>query len=742
MASETRISTGTVDFSGGVDSQRVPTIASQQNPNGLRPNQLAWGQNITVRGGGVASRGGWVRLGKMPFSAWFQEAQMYEPDTGHPYIIAQIGGRTFKVDVDTFAVTEITVVGDPNPSDRLRSWMCQGEQFMIIQDGDSLPLFWDGATLRRSRGASGTLNVTAADFTVPAIGSFVDVTLTAPYAGSDNSPISIAGKRYLQVLPANFITLETFGAPAPIIIPEGTQITTTPASGSNTIATTIALANIPSLANQQVILFTNRKTPYPGFVGQILFMAGRTYKWISSGHVAPAANHVFLVNIDDTAGNTQLAGANLAGPPELPAASPMDYYMGRLWLASGRDYVAGDIVGGPSGTAFYKYKDSILKMSENLFISEGGVFTVPTKSGNITALKHAANLDTALGEGVLYPFTRNTVYSTNVVPTRSEWQTLTEPIQRVAQISYGTTSDRSVVAVNGDLFCQAIDGVRSFLLALRYFGQWGNKSISSELQRVFTLNTQDLLNFGSGVELDNRLLETCLPFETPIGVAHRGIAALDFDPMSTLQEQRAPAWDGVLSGVNFLRIMASDFDGERRAFAMVASPDNEIEVWELTRGQRWDTNEFGETRINWVLETPSYTWDKPFEFKELDTMELWMDQIAGTVDVAVYFRPDQHPCWEFWHRFQLCAPRDNCEVLGVDTEGCYPTQQYQPQYKIPIVLPKPPLKCEFTQSPGRPMNVGCAFQFKIVVVGAARLRGLTVHAFPKMREPYLGMRCS
>ena len=49
-----------LDFSGGIDSNVVTTIASQSNPTGLKRNQTAWLINATVRDGGITQRGGWT----------------------------------------------------------------------------------------------------------------------------------------------------------------------------------------------------------------------------------------------------------------------------------------------------------------------------------------------------------------------------------------------------------------------------------------------------------------------------------------------------------------------------------------------------------------------------------------------------------------------------------------------------------------------------------------------------------
>src|SRR5688572_13597250 len=45
---------------------------------------------------------------------------------------------------------------------------------------------------------------------------------------------------------------------------------------------------------------------------------------------------------------------------QIPVGRQMAYYMGRIWVAKGRDYLAGDIIFGPSGSPELGRRDSIL----------------------------------------------------------------------------------------------------------------------------------------------------------------------------------------------------------------------------------------------------------------------------------------------------------------------------------------------------------------------------------------------
>lgn len=591
-----RIVDGSLSFEGGIDSGRTPTIASESYPNGLKRNQLAWATNATMRGGGCRQRTGWKPLVQgANWSGLYQGGYLYEPETDLPYLVLDIGGRTYQVRVDTDnSVLDITAIGGPNPATEPKHWLEQGEQFLVIQDGVSEPLVWDGTTMAR---------------------------------------------------------------------------------------------------------------------------------------ISAVGNPVY---------------------PKLPIGTAMDYYMGRFWVANaGRAYVASDIVGtnntaASSGTAPYQYRDAILNIFENTFLSGGGAFVLPTNAGNIRSIDHTANLDTALGEGVLFVSTRKSIYSVNVTPDRASWILLTTPLQRVAQINFGTVSDRSVVPVNGDLFMQSSPNgdIRSFIMGLRYFQQWGNIPISRNMNRVLQFNDRELLRYASGIEFDNRLLQTVLPFQTDVGVAHKGIMVLDFDLISSFEEKLPPAWEGMYEGLDFMQLFSGDFGGLPRAFTVVRSRETgQIEVWEMTTQDRFDSQVgVNGNRVTWYIESPAYTWGNPFAMKQLETLELWIDKVLGTVEFEAYYKPDSWPCWIPWHAWTECAAKSCAE----DEEAivCYPgaiTEQFCESFVATRVLAKPPIQC--IKSSDRPSNRAFQFQIRLIIKGWCRVRGMLLHALPVKSQPFEGIVC-
>lgn len=428
-------------------------------------------------------------------------------------------------------------------------------------------------------------------------------------------------------------------------------------------------------------------------------------------------------------------------PPGLPAATCMDYYMGRIWYAQDRQYTAGDIVLGPSGTAAYGNRDSILRITENPLALAGDGFIVPTQDGIIRALKHTANLDSALGEGQLYAFTRTAVYSLSVPVTRAQWITSTEPLQKVAQLRNGAYGERCIVNINGDLFYLSWDGYRSLFVATRDFANWGNTPVSRNINRILNFNDRSLLSLSSGIYFDNRMLQTVLPEQTTVGTAFKGLVTLDFDLVSSIQsatsgEKRPPAWEGWWQGVKFLQLFEGDYGGLQRAFATVlAEEDGSIQVWELTTQER---NDEDDRRVEWFIETPAWTWGREFELKKLDGAEIWIDRVFGSVYLDVYYRPDAEACWQFWHRTEFCSARSTCE--DVVNPICYPQQPYGECYQFPVTLPTPPYApCSTCQN--KPLNIGYQFQLKIQVKGWCRIRGIMVYAVPVQKPPFNGMSC-
>lgn len=571
-----KVSDGFASLERGMDSGGNPSL--------LAHNQAAYAENITFRRGYAATRPGFRRINILPgadasalVGALFQGAEFYEDSAGRGRIMVMTGGRLFSVSVtgDKAGVSDASIPGDTNPANVQSAYMTQADNYMIVQDGLSRPIIYDGATARR------------------------------------------------------------------------------------------------------------------------------------------------------------------AGADEVPTGSgPMAYGMGRLWVAQGREYVAGDIAGGPTG---------VLKFTENDYLAEGGSFAVPLHSGPITAMRFTSALNTALGQGELLVFTPDAVYSTVVPTDRTVWKELSDPVQRIALINYGALGHFSTEPVNGDVFFRARDGIRSLVLAIRDFTMPGATSLSREVGRILDYDTPSLTQFSSASLFDNRLLLTATPaMRAGRGVAFGGLIALDFDLLSSMGTKSPAAYDGVWKlsvtrggatvPVEFLRLVKGRFDGVERCFAFCTAGSGLLELWEVTARDRFDTDiaddgVLVDSRIRAVLETGSYNFNQIGASKMLESADLWVDRVAGTVDFDLDFRPDQHPCWVDWRGWQVCGNYKDC---GPST-NCEPVT-YEEQYRPRMRVSQPPDAIE----PGanKPYRLGWEFQARIAWTGHARLKMLRLNAYATQEEPF------
>ena len=177
------------------------------DPFALNPKQLAFSVNSTVRGNFVTNRPPFqIQSIQFPIGDFtaalsgllFQGAIYAFPDSGPQIMVAQLGGRTFVFTPDTsgnVAMTEVTIPGDPNPATNPTAWLVQAERWVIINDGQSTPLFLDivAMTMRRSELESveqGVTDISSQPFTPPLNGTMV-INMTAPYTGPVNQAIDL-----------------------------------------------------------------------------------------------------------------------------------------------------------------------------------------------------------------------------------------------------------------------------------------------------------------------------------------------------------------------------------------------------------------------------------------------------------------------------------------------------------------------------------------------------------------------
>lgn len=170
-----RYTDGSVTFEGGVDSGVMPSEVDR--------NQVAFAVNASFRQGFVSPRPGFIQkdmvicdaitadnititsdITNITADGWSEEcynpsgltgilqcALPYIADNGRTFILMLISGKVWLYDIDQNSVQNISTSSSLyNPSNILDGWMVQAENFVIIQDGVSYPLIFNGVGIRRA----------------------------------------------------------------------------------------------------------------------------------------------------------------------------------------------------------------------------------------------------------------------------------------------------------------------------------------------------------------------------------------------------------------------------------------------------------------------------------------------------------------------------------------------------------------------------------------------------------------
>ena len=443
---------------------------------------------------------------------------------------------------------------------------------------------------------------------------------------------------------------------------------------------------------------------------------------------------------------------------EVPQGSgPMAYGHGRLWVAQGSNFLAGDIANSASG---------VLKFTENEYIAGGGSFRVPLGSGDITAMEFTNSPNNALGQGELFVFTQNGAVSVSVPANRYDWFAATDPAQKVVLINNGSMSQFSTDLVNGDILFRAKDGIRSLVMAVRDFTQYGNTPISREVNRILEDDDPAYFKYSSGVLFDNRyLLTTNSSKDNAKGVGFKGLVVLDFDLISGMGQKSQPAYDGYWQldltrsvggsdttvNIEWMGLVTGLVNSVESCFCFgrqgkvtvgtSLSATGDTEMWALQRGesgQIFDEDGTTDNKVTAEVESSSYVFGVPGGAKQLESADLWVDSVTGgVVSFSTYFHPDQYPAWISWQDWSINAAYKDCGTdVATTCDGgtAYIPQTYLPQYRPRMSIGAPPSGS--IDSAGHTYNYGFEFAARLKWVGRARIKMFKLNARNVPEVPY------
>ena len=652
-------------FADGMDSGVQPVL--------LPPTQLAFAENLTIRGDYISPRAInrqiILNFGSNPgadilINGVWQGAAYLKPDAGTEQLAFVASGRLFIVTPDpnglpSATVIERTIAGDPNPATQPQAWLWQSEMFLNWTDGLSGTIFYNSSA-----------------------------TITAAGIPPQTAARSNFG------LPVNFTTTVGVGATIQAI---GASQTWELASNAN-----ILVGDIITFKNNGQMVVTAVGSPNAGtsvtMVNQSAIPVGvfaAVGKVLSWSHIGT----------------------------QLPPGRMGTYWHGRniMALTDGKQFVIGDATGGASGTAAAQFRDSVISITENTYLAGGGNFAVPGSIGDIRAIIGTATLDASLGQGPALIVTPFVTFSLNLPTDRLTWQNLTNPILTESMVSNGGLGQYSTVNFNSDTIMRSVDGIRSLKLARQDFELWSNTPISYEVMRILENDNRFLLKYSSSMVFDNRLLMTAGPQATSRGVVHQGEVVLNADPVTSLRGKQPSVYDGLWTGLQVLQFVKGIFNEVERGFAFVFnSLTQQIELWEVMPTVPSSPN-FDLIGPNQSPVSVTYEFETAVRFKEhggqkmrpkrLRNGEIFLDFLDGRADVQVYWRPDSEQCWTLWKTFSVCNTPNSPNSNG-----------YRPR----IGFGEPPGKCDPINN--KPYREGFYFQFKFIITGAVSVKSITFQA--------------
>lgn len=300
-------------------------------------------------------------------------------------------------------------------------------------------------------------------------------------------------------------------------------------------------------------------------------------------------------------------GVHSRGAGSIPIGGAMEWIGDRLWVASGAALYASDI-GNP------------ISFTENLYVSGVGFFIMPQE---ITGLTRTLTTDFAQ----LLVFTRSTTQVIQAsIRDRSTW-TSTPNFQKELFPKIGCVSARSIKAHYGLLWWMTEHGLINLDAAASGYISSSLPYQDAEMQESKARLSQDL----SGV--------ACASFENYFLVSvpyadqfNRHTWCLD-NTVFPGRQQREPAWNSFWTGTRPVEWLTGEFTGQTRALYISKDYDGQNRLWEGFMPDRLDNN----CPITWWAETRGYSFESPMKPKQFRYGEVFMQELSGIVDVAVFW---------------------------------------------------------------------------------------------------------
>jgi hypothetical protein len=296
------------------------------------------------------------------------------------------------------------------------------------------------------------------------------------------------------------------------------------------------------------------------------------------------------------------------GPNAIPLGGPMEWVGDRLWVSRDIFLFASDIA---NPVAF----------TEAIYFATVRAFTLP---GPITALHKTTNPTSP--QLLVYTDHTTSLFLASI-RDRSQWPT-TRDFQQVVLSSIGCTSNRSVGAHYGMLWWWSEHGLVSFDAAGLNFITASLPYRDSEMNDSKGQLSEDL--GGVAVASVENYLLVSVPHSD---IYNRHTWVLDTGAYQTLNEMAPPVWNSFWTGTRPITWLVGQVNDTNAVFAFSKDYDGLVRLWEEFTPDRLDDG----CHITWYMETRGYFNQDPTIKKQFRFAKVFMSELLGTIDVAVFW---------------------------------------------------------------------------------------------------------
>jgi len=360
----------------------------------------------------------------------------------------------------------------------------------------------------------------------------------------------------------------------------------------------------------------------------------------------------------------------------MPIGNIMVFAHGRIFLATEENIVYASNFAYSTGLEGY----GVFNFTESEYFSGGDGFGAPASFGRITGAGVMQKIPDTNGHGPVVFLQERGAFAIDAAKPRTEW-TNDPNIQQIVLTGRGCSSHFSVIPANGDLWYRCNDRtIASFKREISLQEQWGNKSLSKEVNVFTDYDSESSLLFSFSAFIDNRLLVGVGArsefAENPVYGNHRycvGMVSLDLDDGSTVSPDEPYTWDGLWTGPRITGAAEVIVTSEKYCFVFSFDEDKINRVYQVGMGIDNDQTPNGEKEISWSFKNEGM-FLTPGRTHVFESIKTKFYNVKNSLKIRQLFTPEDYqgmqelPYKESVKRFCTTDSEDECftdEISGL-----------------------------------------------------------------------------